>query len=154
MFKYLAHVDMTHVPYRGTSQSFADLLAGRLQILFENMPPVLGHIQNGDVKAIAVGTAARSTFLPDLPTIAESGVPGYESRSFLGLLAPAKTPRPIVDRLHQAMVETLHDPATAKRLRSLGVELIGNTPEEFAAYIAKGIVLTAKVVEAAHMRQG
>jgi tripartite-type tricarboxylate transporter receptor subunit TctC len=154
LFKVLAHVDMTHIPYRGTSQSLADLLAGRLQIVFENLPAVLGHIQGGEVKAIAIGTAHRSSFLPNLPTIAEAGVPGYRSSSFLGLLAPAKTPQYIIDRLHQAVVAALHDPQTATRLRSLGLELVGNTPQQFAAYIADRIALTAKVVQAAHLKQG
>jgi len=154
LFKFLAHVEMTHIPYRGTSQSLADLLAGRLQILFENLPAVLGHIQNGEVKAIAIGTAQRSSFLPDLPTIAEAGVPGYQSSSFLGFLAPAKTPQPIIDRLYHAIVDALHDPETATRLRALGVELIGNTPQQFAAYIAGRIALTAKVVQEAHLKQG
>jgi tripartite-type tricarboxylate transporter receptor subunit TctC len=153
MFDYLAHVNMTHVPYRGTSAALADLLAGRVQLLFENMPPVMGDIQNGAVKAIAIGSATRSSFFPKLSTIAESGVPDYESTSFMGLLAPAKTPRPIIDRLQQAIVDGLHDPETATRLHALGVELNGSTPEQFAAFIARGIALTAKVVEAAHMRQ-
>jgi tripartite-type tricarboxylate transporter receptor subunit TctC len=153
MFDYLAHVEMTHVPYRGTSAALADMLAGRVQLLFENLPPVMGDIHNKAVKALAIGSATRSTFFPELPTIAESGVPGYDSTSFMGLLAPAKTPRPIIEKLRQAVVAALHDPDTAKRLHALGVELIGSTPDEFAAFIARGIALTAKVVEAAHMRQ-
>lgn len=153
LFKFLTHVEMTHIPYRGTSQSLADLLAGRLQIMFENLPAVLGHIQSGEVKAIAVGTAQRSSFLPNLPTIAESGVPGYQSSSFLGLLVPANTPPQIIDRLHQAVVDALHDTDTASRLRSLGVELIGNSPQQFARYIADRIAITSKVVQQAHMKQ-
>ena len=154
MFEFLAHVEMTHIPYRGTSQSLADLLAGRLQIVFENLPPVLSHIRHGDVKAIAIGTTQRSSLLPDLPTVAESGVPGFQSSSFLGLLAPARTPPDIIERLHQAVVAALHDPATSARLRALGVELVGSGPQQFAAYIAERLALTEKVVEKAHLKPG
>jgi tripartite-type tricarboxylate transporter receptor subunit TctC len=102
LFKALAGVDLAHIPYRGTGPALIDLIAGRIQVQFENAPAVLGHIRSGQLKAIAVGTAKPSAILPGLPTIAET-VPGYEASSWLGLIAPAATPRPIVERLNAAI---------------------------------------------------
>src|SRR5215510_2111017 len=151
LFKALAGVDLTHIPYRGTGPALIDLIAGRIQVQFENAPAVLGQIRNGELKAIAVGTARRSAVLPELPTIADS-VSGYESSSWLGLLAPAGTPQLIVERLNAAINEALDDPAIRKRLADLGVERVGGTPEEFGAYLRSKVEETDKIAKAAGLR--
>lgn len=151
LFKALAGVDLTHIPYRGTGPALIDLLAGRIQVQFENAPAVLGQIRNGELKAIAVGTAKSSTILPDLPTIADT-VPGYEASSWLGILAPAATPRPIVERLNAAINKGLDDPTIRKRLTDLGVERVGGTPEEFGAYLRAKVEETDRVAKAAGLK--
>lgn len=151
LFKALAGVDLTHIPYRGTGPALIDLMAGRIQVQFENAPAVLGQIRNGELKAIAVGTAKRSAILPDLPAIADT-VPGYESSSWLGLLAPAATPRPVVERLNAAINKGLDDEAIRKRLDALGVERVGGTPAEFATYLRAKVEETDKVAKAAGLR--
>lgn len=151
LFKALAGVDLTHIPYRGTGPALIDLLAGRIQVQFENAPAVLGQIRNGELKAIAVGTAKSSAILPDLPTIADT-VPGYEASSWLGILAPAATPRPIVERLNAAINKGLDDPTIRKRLTDLGVERVGGTPEEFGAYLRAKVEETDRVAKAAGLK--
>jgi tripartite-type tricarboxylate transporter receptor subunit TctC len=151
LFKAMAGVDMTHIPYRGTGPALIDLIAGRIQVQFENAPAVLGQIRSGELKAIAVGTAKNSAILPDLPTIAGT-VPGYESSSWLGLLAPAATPRPIVERLNAAINKGLDDEAIRKRLDALGVERVGGTAEAFGIYLRAKVEETDKVAKAAGLR--
>jgi tripartite-type tricarboxylate transporter receptor subunit TctC len=151
LFKALAGVDLTHIPYRGTGPALIDLIAGRIQVQFENAPAVLGQIRNGELKAIALGTAQNSAILPGVPTIAAT-VPGYEASSWLGLLAPAATPRPIVERLNAAINKALADDAIRKRLAALGVERVGGTPEDFGAYLKAKVEETDKVAKAAGLR--
>jgi tripartite-type tricarboxylate transporter receptor subunit TctC len=151
LFKALAGVDLTHIPYRGTGPALIDLIAGRIQVQFENAPAVLGQIRNGELKAIALGTAQSSAILPGVPTIAAT-VPGYEASSWLGLLAPAATPRPIVERLNAAINKALADDAIRKRLAALGVERVGGTPEDFGAYLKAKVEETDKVAKAAGLR--
>jgi tripartite-type tricarboxylate transporter receptor subunit TctC len=142
LFKALAGVDLTHIPYRGTGPALIDLIAGRIQVQFENAPAVLGQIRNGELKAIAVGTARRSDILPELPVIADT-VPGYESSSWLGLLAPAATPRPVIDRLNTAI---------RKRLSDLGVERVGGTPEAFGVYLKAKVEETDRIAKAVGLK--
>ena len=151
LFKAMAGVNLTHIPYRGTGPALIDLLAGRIQVQFENAPAVLGQIRGGELKAIALGTTKSSAILPGLPTIAET-VPGYESSSWLGLLAPAATPRPIIERLNAAINKGLDDPAIRKRLSDLGVERVGGTPEAFGAYLKAKVEETDKVAKAAGLK--
>jgi len=151
LFKAMAGVDITHIPYRGTGPALIDLLAGRIQVQFENAPAVLGQIRSGELKAIAVGTRKSSAVLPGLPAIAAT-VPGYESSSWLGILAPIATPRPVIDRLNAAINKALDDPAIRKRLADLGVERVGGTPEEFAAYLRAKVEETDKVANAAGLK--
>ncbi|SFK88595.1 Bug family tripartite tricarboxylate transporter substrate binding protein [Falsiroseomonas stagni] len=148
MFCALAGVQITHVPYRGTSQSLLDLRAGRIQLLFENLPPVMEAIALGHVKAIAVGTPQRSDLLPQLPTIAEAGVPGYVSSSYMGLLAPARTPPEIVRRLAEACAAVVQDADLAARLRGLGATPTPTTPDAFRGFIGERIADVTKLVEA------
>ena len=151
LFKAMAGIDITHIPYRGTGPALIDLLAGRIQVQFENAPAVLGQIRSGELKAIAVGTRKSSAVLPGLPAIAAT-VPGYESSSWLGILAPIATPRPVIDRLNAAVNKALDDPAIRKRLADLGVERVGGTPEEFAAYLRAKVEETDKVANAAGLK--
>ena len=148
MFCALAGVQITHVPYRGTSQSLLDLRAGRIQLLFENLPPVMEAISLGHVKALAVGTPQRSDLLPQLPTIAEAGVPGYVSSSYMGLLAPARTPPDIVRRLSEACATVVGDADLAARLRGLGATPTPTTPDAFRGFIGERIADVTKLVEA------
>lgn len=148
MFCALAGVQITHVPYRGTSQSLLDLRAGRIQLLFENLPPVMEAISLGHVKALAVGTPQRSDLLPQLPTIAEAGVPGYVSSSYMGLLAPARTPPDIVRRLSEACAAVVGDADLAARLRGLGATPTPTTPDAFRGFIGERIADVTKIVEA------
>jgi tripartite-type tricarboxylate transporter receptor subunit TctC len=151
LFKAMAGVEITHIPYRGTGPALIDLLAGRIQVQFENAPAVLGQIRSGELKAIAVGTRKSSAVLPGLPAIADT-VPGYESSSWLGILAPTATPRPVIDRLNAAVNKALDDPAIRKRLADLGVERVGGTPEDFAAYLRAKVEETDKVAKAAGLK--
>jgi tripartite-type tricarboxylate transporter receptor subunit TctC len=151
LFKALAGVDLTHIPYRGTGPALIDLIAGRIQVQFENAPAVLGQIRNGELKAIALGTATSSAILPGVPTIAAT-VPGYEASSWLGLLAPAATPRPIIERLNAAINKGLDDAAISKRLAALCVERVGGSPEDFGTYLRAKVEETDKVAKAAGLR--
>jgi tripartite-type tricarboxylate transporter receptor subunit TctC len=152
MFCALAGIEMTHVPYRGTAQSLLDLRAGRIAALFENLPPVLDLIGAGQVKAIAVGTPQRSELLPHLPTIAEAGVPGYVSTSYMGLLAPSRTPPEIVLRLSEACAAVLRDADLAGKLRGLGATPTAAGPEAFRRFIADRIADITRLVEVSGLR--
>jgi tripartite-type tricarboxylate transporter receptor subunit TctC len=151
LFKSLAGIDLTHIPYRGTGPALIDLIAGRIQVQFENVPAVLGQIKNGELRAIAVGTAQPSAILPDLPTIAAT-VPGYESSSWLGLLAPAGTPRPVIEKLNAAINKGLADPTIQKRLADLGVERVGGSAEAFGTYLKAKVEETDRIAKAVGLK--
>jgi tripartite-type tricarboxylate transporter receptor subunit TctC len=151
LFKAMAGVDITHIPYRGTGPALIDLIGGRIEVQFENAPAVLGQIRNGELKAIAVGTAGRSAILPELPTIADT-VPGYESSSWLGLLAPAATPRPVIERLNAAINKALADEAIRKRLDALGVERAGGRADAFGAYLRAKVEETDRIAKTAGLK--
>jgi tripartite-type tricarboxylate transporter receptor subunit TctC len=146
MFCSITGAKLVHVPYRGTGQSLVDLRAGRIQVLFENMPAVMSAISGGLVKPIAVGTSQRSDLLPKLPTIAASGAPGYESSSYMGLLAPAKTPPAILKRVSNACADALNDPDLGKRLRALGVTPTPTSPDIFGTFIRQRIADMTQLV--------
>jgi tripartite-type tricarboxylate transporter receptor subunit TctC len=152
-FKALAGIQLTHVPYKGSSQSLVDVLSGRLQVMFENQPIVLPHIRSGKLRGLAVGTRKRSTLLPELPTMVEAGVPGYESSTAFGVLAPAGTPRAIVDRLSKEIAKSLQGSAeTRESLATRGFEPVGSTPAEYTAHLRDELQRVAKVVKLAHIR--
>ena len=135
LFKSLAGVDLLHVPYKGTGQAVTDLLAGQIDVMFAPAQTVMGHVQGGRLRALAVTSAARASTLPELPTAAESGLPGYEAVGWFGLLAPAATPRDLVARLSADANKVLADPEVKQKLVAQGAEPSGNTPDQFAAYI-------------------
>jgi tripartite-type tricarboxylate transporter receptor subunit TctC len=149
LFNAMAKVDMVHVPYKGGGQAFTDLLGGQVQVFFATMPAAMPFVKTGKLRALAVASDQRSATLPELPTIAESGLPGYSAITWYGLLAPKGTPREIVQRLNREINEILKQPATREQLLAQGFEPAGNTPAEFAAFISNEIVKWARVVKAA-----
>jgi tripartite-type tricarboxylate transporter receptor subunit TctC len=148
LFKSMAGVDMLHVPYKGSGPAVADLVGGQVNLMFDNMPSSLPHVKSGRLRAIAVTSAKRSPAAPDLPTIAESGVPGYEAVAWFGVLAPAGTPPAIVKKLNAEIIKVLKSPDVAERLSSQGAEPVSNTPEQFSAYIKSEMGKWAKVIKA------
>lgn len=135
LFKSLAGIELLHVPYKGTGQAVTDLLAGQIDVMFAPAQTVMPHVQAGRLKALAVTSARRSSTLPQLPTAAESGLPGYESVGWFGLLAPAATPRNLVAAISADANKVLADPEVKQRMIALGAEPSGNTPGQFALYI-------------------
>ena len=146
LFKLQAGIDIVHVPYRGAIPALTDLMGGRTEMMFATSASVLQFIQAGRLRALAVTTAKRSEAVPDLPTVAESGYPGFEATTWHGLVAPARTPAPIVERLAATTAVVLREPAVKKRLDGLGVEIVGGTPAEFAAYIKSEAAKWAAVI--------
>ena len=144
-----AGVDMVHVPYKGSGQAVIDLLGGQVQSMFSGMSSVMQHIKAGKLRALAVTGAQRSPAVPDVPTIAESGFPGFAATAWYGVLATAGTPRPVVTRLHAEIVQALGLPDVKERLNNVGFELAGTTPDEFAAFIKSEIAKWTKVVRTA-----
>ncbi len=147
LFNALAKVDMVHVPYKGSAPAVTDLVGGQIDIMFDNMPSAIQHVRSGRLRALAVTTAKRSPELPDVPTIAEAGVPGYEATSWFGMFAPAGTPAPVVAKLNGALVKVLADPEVKKKLAEQGAEPYGEKPEQFAEFIRKESAKWSKVVK-------
>ena len=135
LFKSLAGIEMLHVPYKGTGQAVTDLLAGQIDLMFAPAQTVMPHVQAGKLNALAVTGARRSSLLPDLPTVAQSGLPGYEAVGWFGLLAPAKTPSAIVAKLSADANKVLAEPDVKQKLQIAGAEPAGDTPQEFARFI-------------------
>jgi tripartite-type tricarboxylate transporter receptor subunit TctC len=150
LFKSMAGVDMVHVPYKGSAPAHTDVLGGRVPVMFDSA--MLPHIKAGKVRALAVTTLKRSPAAPELPTLAESGLPGYEAVAWFGVLAPAGVPKQIVNKLSSEIVRIVHMPDVQQRFDSLAAEPIGNTPDEFATYIKEDIEKWAKVIKAANIR--
>jgi tripartite-type tricarboxylate transporter receptor subunit TctC len=148
LLKMLTRVDMVHVPYKGAGPMLADLIGGQVQIGFDNLPSSMGHIRSGKVRAIAVTTPSRWPGAPEIPTVAESGVAGYEVSGWFGLLAPAGTPKPVVDGLYAALSEILRQPEVQKQMLELGAAPVANTPEAFERQIAGEVEKWRKVVAA------
>jgi tripartite-type tricarboxylate transporter receptor subunit TctC len=135
--KLVAGIDVVHVPYKGTGPNLIDLLAGRTQASSAGTPPLLPHVKSGKLRVIAVGGAQRLTVLPDVPTIAEQGYPGFETTQWYGLNAPAKTPATIIERLAAEAAKATKQPAVAERFAVDNAEAVGSTPQEYAAFIGK-----------------
>ena len=148
LFKAEAHVDIVHVPYKGAAPALQDVIAGHDQMMFATAASVVGFIKGGKVRAIAVTTLKRTAVLPDLPTMDEAGLKGFEASTWHGLVAPAGTPPEIIAKLHDTAVKALHDPGVQASLGRLGVDIVGDTPKEFAAYIATEIPKWTAIVKA------
>ena len=151
-FRLMAKIDLVHVPYKGTGPALIDLLAGQTQLVFAGVPGIGGHVRAGKLRPLGVSTATRLAVFPDLPTIAEAGVPGYEATQWYGILAPAGTPRPIVERLNREIASGLKAKQVHDRLIADGSEPFGSTPEEFSAFIKMEITRWAPVIKAAGIR--
>jgi tripartite-type tricarboxylate transporter receptor subunit TctC len=148
LFESMADVRLLHVPYKSGGQAMNDLLGGQVNMSFAAAPGVMSQIKAGRIHALAVTTRMRSPFLPDVPTVTEAaGIKGYESSNWYGLVGPAKLPRPIVDRLNEAMRDALNDGAVRDKLAQQGLEPTPSTPEEFAAFMRSELAKWAKVVK-------
>jgi tripartite-type tricarboxylate transporter receptor subunit TctC len=152
LFRALTGVKITHVPYKGTGQSLVDVMSGQVHMLFGNVLSSLPHARAGRLRALAVTTARRSAVLPDLPTIAEAGVPGYENSTWHGWLAPAGTPPAILNRLNAELVRSTRSPDVVERLAPDGGEPVGSTPEQFGRHIAGELARWGKLVREAGIR--
>ena len=146
LFKVMAGVQMTHVPYKGSAPAIADLVGGQVQLMFDNLPSALAQIKAGKLRALAVTSAQRAAALPDAPTIAESGLPGYEASSWFGLLAPAGTPADVVAKINGEIARWLASPEAKEKLSSQGAIAAGGTPEDFARHIAAETAKWQRVV--------
>ena len=151
-FRALAGIQLTHIPYKGSSQSLADVLSGRLHIMFDNLPVVLPSVRAGKLRALAVGTRKRSALVPEIPTMVEAGVPGYESSTAFGVLVPAKTPRAIVNRLSGDIAGALQAGEVREGLAARGFEPVGSTPEDYAAHLRDEMKRIAHIVKLANIR--
>ena len=148
LFKTMAGVDMAHIPYKGAAPAMQDLIAGRLQLMFDNLASANAQVKAEKVKALAVTTARRSTLAPELPTVAESGLPGFDISTWIGLSVPARTPPDVVMRLHAEFTRALSSPEVRERIVNLGAEAVGNRPDEFAQFIRAEAEKYARVIKA------
>ena len=147
LFKVMAGVQITHIPYKGSAPALQDLLGGQVQMMFDNLPPSLPQIKAGKLRALAVTSLTRAPALPDVPTLAESGLPGFEASSWFGILAPAGTPAPIVAKLNAEIAKWLATPEAKEKLAKQGANAAGGTPDDFAKHIAAETAKWAKVVK-------
>ena len=148
LFKTMAGVDIVHVPYKGNTPAFLDLVSGQVSLSFPTIPSAIPHVRAGKLRALAVTSRERSRVAPEIPTVAESGLPGYNTSSWFGMLAPAGTPASVILKLHQEIAKVLQLPDIREKLLNQGLEPVGSTPEEFAAAIRVEIDKWAKVVKA------
>lgn len=147
LFKQMADVNITHVPYKGAPQAVSDVLAGHMDMMFNSIAPVLAHIRSERVRVLGIASAKRSPQLPDVPTISEAGVPGFEAVNWFGMFAPARTPKKIIARLNAALVKVVNAPQTRAQFEALGADPVGSSPEEFAAFVRRDLEKYAKVVK-------
>ena len=152
LFAAMAGIELTHIPYKGTAPATADLIGGQVQIAFLGIPAVLPHLKTGKLRVLAVTGLQRSPELPDIPTVDESGVPGYEVSPWYGLLAPAGTPRAIVARLATESTKIVRTAEVKEKLSAQGAEAVGGTPEEYAAVIRADAATWARVIERTGLR--
>ena len=149
LFEYMTGVKWTHIPFKGAGPALIEMLGGQFSLYFGNMPSVIGYARQGKLRAIAVTGSKRSQAAMDIPTVAESGIPGYEVTTWYGTAAPAKTPREIVDRLNSEILRALKSPDMQARFKDYGADAIGNTPEQATAYVQNEINKWGKVIRAA-----
>jgi len=149
LFKSMTGTDMVHVPYQGSGPALVDALSGAVPIIFDNLPSATEHMKAGTLRPLAVTTLERAASFPDVPTMDEAGVPGYETNTWNALFAPAGTPEDVVARLNAAAVAVVSDPATKARLADVGAVVVGSTSEELAAHVASEVARWAPVIETA-----
>lgn len=152
LFRSMAGIDVRHIPYKGAGPAATDLISGQIQLMFFVQAAARPHMSSGRLRGLAIGSAKRSSALPELPTIAESGVPGYEAGSWYGVLVPRGTPERVIAKLHATITQVLGLPDVRERLANQGFELVGNSPAQFGAYIRAEIPKWARVVKASGAR--
>lgn len=153
LFKTMTGTDIVHIPYKGSAGVLQDLIGGQIIVTMDNMPPYLPQVKAGKIRALAVSSGKRSSALPDLPTVAEAGVPGYDSGAWFGLMAGAGTPKAVVDQLARETQRILKLPDVSERLSGLGAEPVGSTPEAFGRHVKAEIAKWAKVIKDARVEQ-
>ena len=151
LFQKLTGTALNHVPYRGDTPAITDLVAGHVQLAFLSISPLMPQVKSGALRALAITNSTRSTVMPDLPTLAESGLPGYDIGTWWGLMAPAKTPRPIIDRLGASMRKATSVASVKERFINAGIEAKGNSPEEFAAMVKSEVARYHELAKAANV---
>lgn len=152
LFQYMAGVKWVHIPYKGGGPAIIELLAGHHVLYFGNVPSVIQHVRAGKLRPLAVTGAKRSVAVPEIPTVAESGIPGFLVTTWYGVSAPAKTPRPIIDKLNSEIVRALNTPDLRTRLTNDGADPVGNTPEQYTVFVQNEITKWAKVIKAAGIK--
>lgn len=152
MFKRMSGADMVHIPYKGAGAATAAVVGGQVQMLFTSTGAAIPHIRSGRLKALGVTTAKRSAVLPEVPTIAESGFPGFQVDGWYALLAPAKTPRAVIDKIYRDVADVLKMPDIAARIRTFGLEPEGQSPQELAAYIGAELKKWGRVIKEAGIK--
>ncbi|MGQ0749618.1 MAG: Bug family tripartite tricarboxylate transporter substrate binding protein [Betaproteobacteria bacterium] len=152
LFKYMTGINWVHIPYKGGGPGLVALLSGEVSLYFGNVPTVIRQARAGKLRALATTGPKRTPAAPDIPTVAEAGVPGYEVTTFYGLSAPAKTPKPILDRLHAEVVRALKSSDVREKLQGLGADPVGNTQAQYAAFMENEIAKWAKVIKAAGIK--
>ena len=151
LFKKMAGINLNHVPYRGAGPALADVLAGQVQVMFANSAPALPHIRAGRLRALGISSTKRSAVAPEIPTIAESGVPAYEAAAIFGLLAPANTPRPIIELLNAEVHKAMRVPEVVESMKTLGADVVLTTPEGFGSVVASEIKRWGELVRALNL---
>ena len=147
LLKLMAGIDLMHIPYKSSAQMTTDILGGQVEVVFHNAPVLLPHVKSGALRGLGITSATRNASAPELPTIAEAGVPGFEVTAWFGLMAPANTPAAIVNKIHADVVKAMALPDVRERMLVQAAEPVGSTPQEYAAFIATEIVKWAKVVK-------
>jgi tripartite-type tricarboxylate transporter receptor subunit TctC len=152
LLNMMAGTKLVHVPYKGAAPAMTDLIGGQVQLAFVDLPTAGAHAKAGRVKILAIGNPRRTQTAPEIPTIGESGVPGYETGGWFGVLAPAGTPDPIIQKMHAVLVDTMKNPAVRERILAIGIEPMATTPDEFAQFIRAEIPKWARVIETSKAR--
>jgi tripartite-type tricarboxylate transporter receptor subunit TctC len=152
LFQFMTGVKWVHIPYKGGGPAVIELIAGQTQIYFGNMPTVIGYARAGRLRPLAVTSSKRSAAAPEIPTVAESGVPGFDVTAWYGVSAPAKTPKPVLDRLNAEFVRAVKSPDLREKLVATGADPVGNTPEQYAAFVQSEIAKWGKVIKAAGIK--
>ncbi|WP_077959768.1 Bug family tripartite tricarboxylate transporter substrate binding protein [Ensifer adhaerens] len=152
LFKKMAGVSMQHIPYKGAGPALNDVIGNQVPIMFDNLPSSSSHIKAGTLRALAVTTAERAPSFPDVPTVAEAGIPGYETYTWNALFAPANTPQPVVARLNEAANKALKDPAVIERMKEFSATIVGSTPEELGAHVKAELAKWTPVVRDANVQ--
>jgi tripartite-type tricarboxylate transporter receptor subunit TctC len=146
LFRSTTGIQLTHVPYKGSPPAYTDLFSGNLQLMFDAVPAVIPHAKSGKLRALAVGSASRSPFLPDVPTVAESGYPGFEAVGWIGLAAPAKTPEAVLNKINAEVVRILGTADMKERLAGLGVTPVGDSRDQFTSFVRNEIAKWGKLI--------